>query len=94
MQKKVPSTRHSKQQRQRFTFDDCETNQVLCQPCNISGVTPGTPEPASPCVTPVFLPLIDTNVPGLPYRFPSANPTNLELAQLDHFRRNRLVVEV
>jgi hypothetical protein len=48
---------------------------------------PITPEPASP-MTPVFL--IDTNVPGLPYRSPSAYPTQLELAQLQEYRESCL----
>jgi hypothetical protein len=48
---------------------------------------PITPEPASP-QTPVFL--IDTNVPGLPYRSPLAYPTQLELAQLQEYRESCL----
>jgi hypothetical protein len=50
---------------------------------------PITPEPASP-MTPFFL--IDTNVPGLPYRLPSAYPTQLELAQpqLQEYRESCL----
>ena len=80
-QKKVNSTRHSKQQRKRFSF----SSPRVCLPTNTEA--PITPEPASP-QTPVFL--IDTNVPGLPYRSPSANPTQLELAQLQEYRESCL----
>jgi len=58
---KVPSTRHSKQKRSRFSFDNTKRNSPssksstsLCSPCNsrasppTSPETPITPEPASP----------------------------------------------
>ena len=58
---KVPSTRHSKQKRSRFSFDNTKLNSPssksstsLCSPCNsrasppTSPETPITPEPASP----------------------------------------------
>ena len=78
-QKKVPSTRHSKQKRNRFSFDlDPQGSPVHCIPCTPTAA-PVTPEPASPQATPVFL---YTNVPDLPYRSPTTNPTNLELAQV------------
>ena len=78
-QKKVTSTRHSKQTRKRFSFDLIPSeSQANCIPCTPQAA-PVTPEPASPQATPVFL---DTNVPGLPYRSPTLNPTNLELAQV------------
>jgi hypothetical protein len=51
---------------------------------------PVTPEPASVRETPVFL--INTNVPGLPWRPPLANPTNLELVQVQEYQQARLEV--
>ena len=83
-QKKVTSTRNSKQKRRttRFSFDLESTD--ICQPCN-DEPSVVTPEPASPPATPVFY---DTNIPGiLPYRSPTTNPTNLELAQLRAHRK-------
>ena len=47
-----------------------------------TNVCPITPESASP------IPLIDTNVPGLPYRSPCANPSNLHLAQRRMYEEN------
>ena len=38
--------------------------------------------------------LFDTNVPGLPYRSPTANPTNLERAQVQHFLQNQPIFDV
>jgi hypothetical protein len=80
-QKKVNSTRHSKQKRSRLSF----SSPRVCPQTDMEA--PITPEPASP-MTPVFL--IDTNVPGLPYRSPSAYPTQLELAQLQEYRESCL----
>ena len=85
-QKKVNSTRSSKPRRARFSFN--LSSPRYCQPTNEEA--PVTPEPASPQETPVFL--IDTNVPGLPWRPPSANPSNLELAQLQEYQKSRLEV--
>ena len=75
-QKKVASNRRSK--KVRLTLSPQKSPPILCQSI---GNSPGSAsvssqETASP---PVFL--IDTNVPGLLYRSPCANPTNLELAQ-------------
>ena len=83
--KKVTSTRKSKQKRRKSSRLSCTpapptTPSCSCKSPNHLMRTPITPESASPQRTPVFL--IDTNVPGLPYRSPSANPTNLELDQL------------
>ena len=38
--------------------------------------------------------LFDTNVPGLPYRTFTANPTNLERAQVQHFLENQPIFDV
>ena len=46
-------------------------------------MAPVSPEPASTPVAPV---LIDENIPEFPYRPPIAHLTNLERAQLEHFR--------
>ena len=80
MQKKVPSTRHSKlpRARQIFTFDHSSISSTECSPCNSEAPTPASSEDAG-----VFL--FDTNVPGLPFRSPTANPSNLELAQVQHY---------
>ena len=86
-QKKVSSTRTSKQKRKRFSFNSITSSPTICSPCNEEA--PITPEPAS-LQTPVFL--IDTNIPGLPWRPPTANPTNLELAQLQHYQQTLLEV--
>ena len=71
-QKKVPSTRHSKQKRNRFSFDlDPQGSPVHCIPCTPTAA-PVTPEPASPQATPVFLILMflasltDLQLPTLP----------------------------
>ena len=89
-QKKVTSTRQSKQRRSRFSFN---LNSPSLRSTNRSPPeTPITPEPASPPVTPVFL--LDTNIPGLPYRTPTANPTNLELAQVRAYHEMMPVFEV
>jgi hypothetical protein len=79
-QKKVPSTRHSKlpRVRQIFTFDHSSISSTECSPCNSEAPTPASSEDAG-----VFL--FDTNVPGLPFRSPTANPSNLELAQVQHY---------
>jgi hypothetical protein len=36
--------------------------------------------------------IFDTNVPGLPWRAPSANPSNLKLTQLQQYRESLLQV--
>jgi hypothetical protein len=87
-QKKVPSTRHSKQKRKRFSFDNVNSPKtpITPQSNDESVATPLTPEMASPSTpeaAPVFL--IDTNILGFPYRSPTLNPTNLELAQLQYY---------
>jgi hypothetical protein len=85
-QKKVSSTQTSKPNRSRISFNLASPR--FCQPTNEEA--PVTPEPASPQETPVFL--IDTNVPGLPWRPPSANPSNLELMQLQQYNESLLEV--
>jgi hypothetical protein len=85
-QKKVSSTRASKPKRNRFSFN--LSSPRFCHPA--SEEAPVTPEPASPQEPSVFL--IDTNVPGLPWRAPSANPSNLELTQLQQYRESLLQV--
>eukprot|EP00956_Cyclotella_meneghiniana_P019390 scaffold33193_cov70-Cyclotella_meneghiniana.AAC.7 len=82
-QEKVNSTRHSKAKRTRF-FPDEEPStpsscKSYCHPCKEERSSPASLR----IETPVFL--IDTNVPGLPYRSPSANPSNLKLAQVQHY---------
>ena len=86
-QKEVPSGRSSKTKRKnkRFSFNN------LCQPCT-PRVAPVSPEPASPPVTPVFL--YDRNIPGFPYRSPTAQLTNLERAQLEHFENQLPTLDV
>jgi len=42
-----------------------------------------SPEQETPWSSATPAQLIDTNVPGLPYRSPNVNPTNLELAQYE-----------
>ena len=66
----------------------------ICRPCSPRGSTSSSSDETAspPQVTPVFL--FDTNVPGLPYRSPTANPTNLELAQLRYYLANQPSVEV
>ena len=85
-QKKPTSTRRSKQKRNRFSFSprSCSRGSPRVSPTQSP---PSSPEstasslaPSTPPPTPQFL--IDTNVPGLPYRTPTAYPTNLELAQV------------
>ena len=85
-QKKVSFTRTSKPKQSRFSFNLASPR--FCQPTNEEA--PVTPEPASPQETPVFL--INTNVPGLPWRPPSANPSNLELMQLQQYHESLLEV--
>jgi hypothetical protein len=79
-QKKVNSTRSSKPRRARFSFN--LSSPRYCQPTNEEA--PVTPEPL------VFL--INTYVPGLPWRPPLANLSNLELAQLQEYQKSRLEV--
>jgi hypothetical protein len=78
-QKKVTSTRRKSQQ---FTFSPSPQKSHK-KPCYLHEATPVTPEPASPLAAPVIF--YDTNVPGLPHRSPTPNPTNLELAQVQHY---------
>ena len=86
-QKEVPLGQSSKTKRKnkRFSFNN------LCQPCT-PRVAPVSPEPASPPVTPVFL--YDRNIPGFPYRSPTAQLTNLERAQLEHFENQLPTLDV
>ena len=80
----------------RSSLDSTSTTETpisqpsICIPCPSpagSTSTYSSEESASPSsVTPVFS--FDTNVPGLPYRSPTANPTNLERAQVQHFLEN------
>ena len=81
-QKKVPSARKSKQIRHRR-----KSRQITPITPSAQVSTPSsrviTPESAYPTTTPR---LIDTNVPGLPYRSPSLNPTNLHLAQYAQYQ--------
>lgn len=79
-QKKANSTKYSKQKRKRFSFNIPSTPTSLCRPCSDS---PSVTSTMSPTRTP--LKLIDTNVPGLPYRSPTYYPTNLELAQVQQY---------
>ena len=90
-QKKVPSTRHSKTKRKRFSFNP-KSPVTCCSPCSPGSTSSSSQEPASPPVTPVFL--YDTNVPGLPYRSPTYYPTNLERAQVRHYVENNASYEV
>ena len=98
-QKKVkPSTRKPKRAR-RKRKSTASTSSVpftpACRCCSLGRSTSqsSSDETASPPpVTPVFL--FDTNVPGLPYRSPTPNPTNLELAQVRHYLANQPSVEV
>jgi hypothetical protein len=90
-QKKVTSTRHSKQKRsrkcQQFTFSSSPQKSHK-RPCCLHEATPAvTPVPASPLAAPVIF--YDTNVPGLPHGSPTPNPTNLELAQVLHYLQLR-----
>ena len=89
-QKKVStSTKNKQPKRARRTKEPPTTPQLLdplatpylCQPCSAETVASNPASP--PPVTSVFL--FDTNVPGLPYRSPTARPTNLELAQVAHY---------
>jgi hypothetical protein len=78
MQKKVTSTRHSKQKRsrksQQFTFS-LSPQKSRKRPCCPHEATPVTPKPASPLAALVIF--YDTNVPGLPYRVPPPIPWTL-----------------
>ena len=102
-QKKVKAKRLSKQRRlkkkKRSSISSCSccvSNQTLltpschskvCTPSFGSASTSSSEETASPnLVTPLFL--FDTNVPGLPYRSPTLNPTNLELAQVREYENH------
>ena len=102
-QKKVKASRMSKQKRKkkkkRSSIDSCSccvSNQTLltpscqselCTPSFRSASSSSSEETASPnLVTPVFL--FDTNVPGLPYRSPTVNPTRLELAQVREYENH------
>ena len=86
-QKKANSTRNSKQKRtKRFSFNNLNSPRKRAQ------VTPESPDMSimsadislmSPPTGPPTL--YDTNVPGLPYRSPTANPSNLEYAQVRHY---------
>ena len=82
-QKKGNSSRMSKQLQKknppRFDFSDIPNQTTVCTPCNSVGMTSpsSVEEPASSQpMTPVIF--YDTNVPGLPYRTPTANPTRLD----------------
>ena len=101
-QKKVTSTCHSKQKQghksKRFTFSLSPQKRHKSHRCphEATPVTV-TPEPVSPLAAPVIF--FDTNVPGLHYRSPTPNPTNLELAQVQHYfnfdpREFQLIVEL
>ena len=88
-QKKVPSARKSKQKRNNRR----KSRRMSITPINLTSPTPFT-TPSSRAVTPdstfqTTTPrLIDTNVPGLPFRSPSINPTNLHLAQYAQYQAN------
>jgi len=93
-QKKVTSTRHSKQRRSRFSFSNTKLNSPssksstsICSPCNSRAsppppTTPVTPEPASP---PNEGFLIDVNL--FDYQ-PEVSPKPLE--QLTNLERDQL----
>ena len=90
-QKKVKnSSRKSRLNRLSLNLN-VDTAYNLCSPCSLDPGTPNTlfgdiPE------SPQAEQLIDTNVPGiLPYRSPNANPTNLELAQMEQYHNEFLV---
>ena len=90
-QKKVKnSSRKSRLNRVSLNLN-VDTAYNLCSPCSLDPETPNTlfgdiPE------SPQAEQLIDTNVPGiLPYRSPNANPTNLELAQMEQYHNEFLV---
>ena len=90
-QKKVKSSRPSERMRERnpprFDFSDIPNQTTVCTPCNSVGMTSpsSVEEPASSQpMTPIIF--YDTNVPGLPYRTPTANPTRLELAQVREYQ--------
>ena len=86
-QKKANSTQNSKQKRKkRFSFNNLNSPRTCIQ------VTPNSPDMSimsadislmSPPTGPPIL--YNTNVPGLPYRSPTANPSNLEYAQVRHY---------
>ena len=86
---KVPSARKSKQKRNNRR----KSRRMSISPVNLNSPTPFT-TPANRAVTPdstfqTTTPrLIDTNVPGLQYRSPSINPTNLHLAQYAQYQAN------
>ena len=90
-QKKPTSTRHSKQKRnKRFSFSPRSSSRLFPR-VSPTQSPPSSPEStasslaaSTPPPTPQFL--IDTNLPCLPYRTPTANPTNLELDQVRTFR--------
>ena len=93
-QKKVTSTRHSKQRRSRFSFDNTKLNSPssksstsICSPCNSRAsppppMTPVTSEPASP---PNEGLLIDVNL--FDYQ-PEVSPVPLE--RLTNLQRDQL----
>ena len=90
-QKKVKPSKLSKQLRKknppRFDFSEITNQTNVYTPCRSVGVTSpsSVEEPASslPMMPVIFY---DTNVPGLPYRTPTSNPTRLELAQVQEYR--------
>ena len=83
-QKKVPSARKSKQLRTRRNKKRTSNMNLFASPRQISTPRrPLTPESTFQTPTPR---LIDTNVPGLPYRSPSYYPTNLEIAQFQQYQ--------
>ena len=98
-QKKVkPSTRKPKRSRRKRKSTASTSSVPFTPACRCSSLGRSTSQSSSdetaspPPVTPVFL--FDTNVPGLPYRSPTPNPTNLELAQVRHYLANQPSVEV
>ena len=90
-QKKVPSSR-SRYKSNRKRTSSSPKSPTLCPPCS-PGATSVSTEPASPqSDAGVFL--YDTNVPGLPYRSPTAHPTNLERAQVRAYVDRLPILEV
>ena len=55
------------------------------KPRNLNLRATPSPEPEIPWSPATPAPLIDTNIPGLPYRSPTINPTNLQLAQYEQY---------
>ena len=89
-QKKVSSTRHSKQRRlsSRFSF-----NLNSTRASRRTSNPPVTPEQESPPETPVLL--LDTNIPGLPRRplRRFSEVTNLEIAQMRSYEAMQETVD-